>query len=93
MTRHDHPAPAQRPLRSEPDVTLANSISSLATRLATWLATAAAYYKAAATYQQLSRLSEVELRQHGFARATLASDICQACERGNTSPAMASQAP
>ena len=83
MTRHDHASPAQTTLGSEPEATFANSISSLGTRFADWVATAADYYTAAATYQQLSRLSEAELQRRGFSRATLASDICQACDRGN----------
>ena len=83
MTGHDHPAPAQTSLRSGAEVTFANSISSLGARFTDWVATAADYYTAAATCQQLSRLSDAELQRRGFSRATLASDICQACDRGN----------
>ena len=83
MTGHDLPSPAQTPGQSGPEVTFANSISSLATWFADWIATAADYYTAAATYQQLSSLSDAELQRRGFSRATLASDICQACDRGN----------
>jgi len=64
-------------------VTFANSISSLGARFADWVATAADYYTAAATYQQLYRSSEAELQRRGFSHATLASDICQACDRTN----------
>jgi hypothetical protein len=82
VTGHHHASPAQTPLRLEPEVTFANSISSLGTRLADWVTTAVDYYTAAAIYQQLSRLSDAELRRRGFSRATLASEICQACDRG-----------
>ena len=81
MTGHDLPSPAQTPGQSGPEVTFANSITSLGTRFANWVATAANYYTAAATYLQLCRLSDAELQLRGFSRATLASDICQACDR------------
>jgi len=84
MTGHDHPLPAQSTLRSAPEIPFANSVSSLGTRFADWLATAADYYTAAAIYEQLSRLSDAELQRRGFSRTTLASDICQACDRGNS---------
>jgi hypothetical protein len=38
------------------------------------------YYAAAATYEQLSRLSDAELRRRGLSRDTLARDVCAACE-------------
>ena len=81
MTGHDHPSPAQTTLQSEPEVTFTNSISSLGTRFANWVATAADYYTAAATYLHLCGLSDAELQLRGLSRATLASDICQACDR------------
>jgi hypothetical protein len=65
----------------------ANSISSLGTRCADWLATAARYYAAAAAYEQLSRLSDAELHRRGFSRASLASDIC-AHRPGSAPPRM-----
>ena len=51
---------------------------ALAGRLTEWLATAAAYYTAATTFEQLRGLSDAELRRRGLSRATLAWDICQA---------------
>lgn len=64
-------------------LSLAKCISSLARQGADWLATAADYYTAAAVYEQLSKLSDAELQRRGLSRATLASDICQACDRAN----------
>ena len=83
MTMHDHLLPAQTALRQAPEVPFANCVSSLGTRTADWLATAADYYTAAAIYEQLSRLSDAELQRRGLSRATLAPDICQACDRAN----------
>jgi hypothetical protein len=70
-----------------------NAMSDTATTLRTgrlrwvsrWLAdffrTAADYYAAAATYEQLSHLSNAELRRRGLNRTTLARDVCRASER------------
>ena len=75
-------SPAWTALRQAREVPFA-CVSSLGTRIADWLATAADYYTAAAVYEQLSRLSDAELHRRGHSRATLASDICQACDRAN----------
>jgi hypothetical protein len=77
MTMHVHVLPAQTATPQAPDVPFANGISSLGKRIADWLATAADYYAAAAIYEQLSRLSDVELHRRGLSRATLARDACQ----------------
>ncbi len=55
-------------------------ISSLGTRIAGWITTAADYYAAAAVYEQLSELSDAELQRRGLSRATLARDVCEACD-------------
>jgi hypothetical protein len=83
MTKHDQGLPARSTLRQAPEVSFANCVSSLGSRIADWLATAADYYTAAAVYEQLSRLSDAELQQRKLSRATLASDVCQACDRAN----------
>ena len=44
--------------------------------LAAWTGTCAAYYAAAARYQELSRLANAELRRRGLSRGTLARDVC-----------------
>jgi hypothetical protein len=74
---HVHPLPTQTAPLQAPEVPLASCISSLGRRIADWLATAADYYAAAAIYEQLSRLSDVELHRRGLSRATLARDVCQ----------------
>src|SRR5262245_948774 len=86
MSMHAQHSPAWPPQRQAREVPFANCVSPLGTRIADWLATAADYYTAAAVYEQLSRLSDGELRRRGFSRATLASDICQACDRAGKKP-------
>jgi len=55
-------------------------------RSAAWLATCANYYEAAATYEELNRLSDAELRRRSLDRPSLARDILRACDRGDHSP-------
>jgi hypothetical protein len=83
MTMHDHLLPALTAPRPASPLRLADFGSSLATSIADWVRTAADYYTAAALYEQLSRLSDAELQRRGLSRATLASDVCQACDRAN----------
>jgi hypothetical protein len=83
MTIHDLLLPASAALGEPSRSALANRVSALGARVADWLATAANYYAAAAVYEQLSRLSDSELRRRELSRATLASDICQAFDRAD----------
>jgi hypothetical protein len=64
--------------------TLSISIRSVGPRIVTWAETCADYYAAAAMYERLSRLSDAELARRGLSRATLARDVCAACDRGST---------
>ena len=57
---------------------LSKWIKSIGRRLALWAKTCADYYAAAATYEQLSALSDSELASRGLSRATLARDVCAA---------------
>jgi hypothetical protein len=45
-----------------------------------WISTCADYMAAAATYEQLSRLSDTDLHRHGLSRANLAREICESFE-------------
>jgi hypothetical protein len=47
--------------------------------VAAWIKTCTDYYKAAARYEQLSKLSDAELQRRGLSRGTLARDVCDAC--------------
>ena len=50
-------------------------------RVVDGLETCADYANAAALYEDLSRLSDAELKRRGLSRETLAPDICAACDR------------
>lgn len=80
MTMYDHLLPAQTAPRQVPEAPLANRLPSLGTRIAGWITTAANYYTAAAVYERLSGLSDAELQRRGLSRASLARDICAACD-------------
>jgi hypothetical protein len=62
-------------------------LSSIRRWIADWIDAAAEYYTAALIYEQLSRLSDAELKRGGLSRETLARDICEirdaAARRGN----------
>jgi hypothetical protein len=60
---------------------IASAAASLAAHARVWVEACADYYAAAAIYEQLSKLSDAELHRRGLSRATLASDICRACDR------------
>jgi hypothetical protein len=55
-------------------------LSTLKAQVGAWLQTCADYYEAAARFDQLSRLSDAELSRRGLSRATLARDVCEACD-------------
>jgi hypothetical protein len=62
-------------------------LSALAAYLATWCETCADYYEAATLFEELCRLSNAELQRRGLSRATLAQDVCTACDTSSvTSP-------
>jgi hypothetical protein len=77
---HDHLLSAKAARRSARSLRLPDFGSSLGMRITAWITTAAGYYEAAATYEQLSRLSDAELHRRELSRATLARDVCQACD-------------
>jgi hypothetical protein len=56
-------------------------LASLWSGLTQWVETCAAYYDAAATYEDLARLSDAELERRGLSRDTLAREACSICER------------
>jgi hypothetical protein len=60
---------------------LYSSIKSRAGFLISWLNACADYYAAAAIYEQLSKLSDAELRRRGLSRDTLVRDAFQRCDR------------
>jgi hypothetical protein len=54
---------------------LRERMSSMVGRIVSAIDCAAEYYALATAYEQLSRLSDAELRRRGLSRATLAHDI------------------
>jgi hypothetical protein len=54
-------------------------------QISDWVEACADYYAASAMYEELSRLSDAELKRRGLTRETLARDICAANDRTNTS--------
>lgn len=62
---------------------IGHTVGWAAAHASAWIETCRDYYKAAAVYEQLSGLSDAELRRRGLSRATLASDIVRACDRAN----------
>lgn len=61
---------------------LGGSLISLRSKIATWIATCADYYAAAAVYEQLSVLSDAELTRRGLSRAALAHDVLPTASKG-----------
>jgi hypothetical protein len=57
-----------------------NRLKALAAYLAAWCETCADYYEAAALYEELSALCDAELQRRGLSRATLARNVCTACD-------------
>jgi hypothetical protein len=61
--------------------TLCGAIKRFGQRIGKWAEARADRYAAAATYEQLSTLSDGELMRRGLSRATLAHDVDAAFER------------
>jgi hypothetical protein len=61
--------------RSAGRLPLPARISSIAKWIGDYVEAAAAYYAAAAIYEQLSRLSDAELHRRGLSRAGLAREV------------------
>jgi hypothetical protein len=82
MTTHHQAFASDALAAGEPAAPLSNRIRSMGLRLVARVDTCADYYAAAAIYEQLSALSDCELARRGLSRATLARDVCAACDRG-----------
>jgi hypothetical protein len=68
---------------SAPRRSLVERLGALRSHLVAWIETGADYSRAAALYEKLSLLSDAELRNRGLNRASLAWDLCEACDRTN----------
>ena len=73
------------PAELAPLSTGGSSLVGRLTSIGGWIVAAvdamADHYAAMAIYEHLSRLSDAELGRRGLSRASLARDICTACDR------------
>jgi hypothetical protein len=67
-----------------PKAGIGHAVRQAAAQVSAWIETCSDYSEAAAIYEQLSGLSDAELRRRGLSRATLASDIVRACDRASS---------
>lgn len=65
---------------SRPGFSITGLIKPMVEHAAVWIHTCADYWAAAATYEQLSKLSDADLQHRGLSRTTLARDICASFE-------------
>jgi hypothetical protein len=65
----------------EPATSFPSRLKSIGARMRAWAGACAAYWEAAALYEQLSALSDAELARRSLSRSTLAHDVRAACER------------
>jgi len=80
MTAHDQSSSSDIVDGSLPRPSVFKSMTRLRTAVVGWIGTAANYYAAAALYEQLSGLSDSELKRRGLSRANLAHDVLAACD-------------
>jgi hypothetical protein len=64
-------------------LSLAGRLAALGAHLSACAKTCADYYEAAMLYEQVSGLSDAELRRRGLSRAALGWEIAQACDRAD----------
>jgi hypothetical protein len=81
MTVTEHVSDIDPAQPIETAASLSRSIKSLTHHIRAWVNCCADYYGAAAMYEQLSKLSDAELRKQGLSRDTLAQDVCRSCDR------------
>jgi hypothetical protein len=65
---------------SRPQASIDGFIKPMFEHALVWMHTCADYWAAAATYEQLSRLSDAGLNRRGLSRMNLARDICTSFE-------------
>ena len=72
--------PAHADTFNRPGFSIAGCIKPMVEHARVWIHTCADYWAAAATYEQLSRLSDADLHRRGLSRTDLARDICTSFE-------------
>ena len=78
MMTMDQQLPRTAPAETEP-----SPLGSLWSGLAVWVRACGDAYVASAIYEDLSRLSDAELKRRGLSRENLARDVLKSHERGN----------
>lgn len=81
MAAHDQLFASSSLAGSEPATPLSNWIGSIGLRLTAWAKACVDHWEAAAVYEQLAALSDVELTRRGLSRANLARDVRATLDR------------
>jgi hypothetical protein len=87
MIQHETSAPALQPRLHDSSTRLGASLRAFAAGVGAWFATGSDYYRAAALYEELSSLAGAERAGRRMARAALARELCNACDRSEASRA------
>jgi hypothetical protein len=83
MNMHEKFAPSEKMMTAPMAPVRFAWLPSVRTRIATWLRAWADYFAAAAAYEDLSRLSDTQLKHRGLSRDILARDVSEGCDRGS----------
>jgi hypothetical protein len=75
-----HTLPARAETFDRPAPAIIGVIKPIVAWTSAWFRTCADYMAAAATYEELSGLSDAELHRRGLSGANLARDICESFE-------------
>jgi hypothetical protein len=84
MNMHERFAAHEATLVGEGTARRLTWLRSVATRLAAWAKSCADCYAAAAAYDDLSRLSDAQLKHRGLSRDILAREVSQWRDRGSS---------
>jgi len=75
MNMHESFAPYETIVTSSPSAPTRPLSRGLLPRVAAWVKSCADHYAAATAYEELSRLSDAELKRRGLSRDILARDL------------------
>ena len=82
MNMHQSFTPSEEVTISTTAPVRSSWLRSLGTWLTTTIKACADYYAAASAYEDLSRLSDAELKRRGMSRDTIARDVTDGFDRG-----------
>jgi uncharacterized protein YjiS (DUF1127 family) len=75
MNMHESVAPSEEITSSAPAAARSSWLRLVRARLVAWMKACADHYAAAVAYEELSRLSDAELKHRGLSRDILARDL------------------